>query len=204
MMAAAERVSPRQLTGYVDSRPGWRGVDQVRQALRLADERSRSPNETRMRLVWRLDAGLPAPEVNQPVWDLDGNLLGIADLFDPVAGVVGEYDGAEHRRAKRQSKDVAREERFRRRDLEYFKVTGPDMLSRPLVVDRMLGTRSRAKWLPESRRPWTLEPPPDWEPEWTLDDKLEYWAWQAALDEQYAHEGDPDINELINMGRRSP
>ena len=47
-----------------------------------------------MRLVWVLDAGLPAPLVNQHVGDERGRLLGKADIFDPVAGVFGEYDAA--------------------------------------------------------------------------------------------------------------
>src|SRR3954447_802486 len=68
----------------------------MRAALDLASEDSRSPNETRMRLVWVLDAGLPVPAVNQPVYDLDGRLLGVADLLDVAAGVVGEYDGEDH------------------------------------------------------------------------------------------------------------
>ena len=87
---------------------------------------------------------------------------------------MGEFDGAEHRRARRHSKDVAREDRFRRRELEFFKVTGPDMGSLPVVVDRMTSSRSRAKWLAESQRPWTIVPPPGWEPELTLDQLLAY------------------------------
>lgn len=174
MAAAAELVSISQMVAYVEAHPGWEGVQQVRDALVLADENSRSPSETRMRLVWQLDAGFPRPLVNQPVFDLDGNLLGIADLLDPVAGVVGEYDGADHRKALRHSKDVAREDRFRRRDLEYFKVTGPDMLSTPVVTDRMASSRSRAKWLAPADRPWTLVPPPGWEPWPTLDELFAY------------------------------
>jgi hypothetical protein len=172
MAAAASLASISQMLTYTESHPGWEGVQQVRDALPLADERSRSPSETRTRLVWQLDAGLPKPLVNQPVWDLTGRLLGYADLFDPVAGVVGEYDGADHRAAKRHSKDVAREERFRRRGLEYFKVTGPDTPA--VVVDRMLSTRSRARWLAPGDRAWTIEPPPGWEPELSLDGWFAY------------------------------
>ena len=73
-MAAAELVSIRQMRSYVEGRSGWRGVPQVRRALDLADENGMSPNETRMRLVWVLDAGLPNPLVNQPVFDLRGKL----------------------------------------------------------------------------------------------------------------------------------
>ena len=77
-----------------------------------------------MRLIWVLDAGLPPPRCSRPVFDRSGRLIGYPDLLDVDAGVVGEYDGADHRRALRHSRDVAREEDFRRAGLEYFKVTG--------------------------------------------------------------------------------
>ena len=67
IMAAAERVSVRRMADYLRSRPGWRGAPLAAEALRWASEDSRSPNETRMRLVWRLDAALPSPLVNRPV-----------------------------------------------------------------------------------------------------------------------------------------
>lgn len=56
-----------------------------------------------MRLIWVLDAILPPPSVNSPIYDLTGRLLGIADLLDLQAGVVGEFDGAEHRGARRHT-----------------------------------------------------------------------------------------------------
>ena len=172
MMAAARQVSIRQMRGYVLAHPGWTGVGQARSALVLASEHSRSPNETRMHMVWRLDASLPAPLLNQPVWDLSGTLLGVADLLDPVAGVVGEFDGADHRTARRQTRDVAREDLMRRAGLEYFKVTGLDLAHPDLVADRMLATRARA--VATARRwNWTIEPPPWWQPELSLDDELE-------------------------------
>jgi hypothetical protein len=174
MMAAAELVSISQMREYTAAHAAWRGVQQVRDALELADEGSRSPNETRMRLIWELDAGLPHPDINQPVWTLNGRLLGLADIFDPVAGVVGEYDGADHRIAKRHSSDVAREENFRRQGLEYFKVTGPDMHNVPRIVDRMHSTRSRARWSTPADRRWTITPPPEWEVAPSLDGLFAY------------------------------
>jgi hypothetical protein len=109
MAAAADITSISRMTAYVAEHPRWNGAPQARAALALADEDSRSPNETRTRLIWQLDAGFPRPLVNQPVWDRRGRLLGYADLLDVEAGVVGEYDGADHRLARRQSKDVDRE-----------------------------------------------------------------------------------------------
>lgn len=185
MMAAAELTSISRMRAYCATRRGWNGLPLVLEALELADEASMSPNETRMRLVWVLDAGLPRPLVNQPVWDLRGNLLGIADLFDPVSGVVGEYDGAAHRDAGRHRRDVVREDRFRRAGLEYFKVVGPDLRDDGAVVDRMLSTRARARFLTPARRDWTLDPPTDWDESpldgATLDERL---AFRELLTEQ--------------------
>ena len=144
MMAAAELSSIQQLVEYVDTMGGVNGVPQVREALELASEDSRSPNETRLRLIWQLDAGLPRPLVNQPVFHRGGRLLGIADLLDPVAGVVGEFDGADHRSAARHSADVDRENRFRDAGLEVFRVTGPDIPRRGVIVARILAARGRA------------------------------------------------------------
>jgi hypothetical protein len=170
MMAAAEQVSISQMHEYVDMRVGWNGVPKARAALELADERSKSPNETRVRLIWVLDAGLPRPLVNCPVWDLTGKLLGIADLLDVEAGLVVEFDGAEHRKARRHTSDVAREDRMRRAGLEYVKVTGLDVPRRDLVADRMLSSRARALALPRAQRRWTPVPPAGWRPEPTLDE----------------------------------
>lgn len=188
MLAAAELGSISQMLGYVEEHPGCRGVPQVRNALRLADEDSRSPNETRMRLVWLLDADLPPPLVNRPVFTLGGRLLGYADLFDEEAGVFGEYDGADHRGAARHARDVGREDRCRRAGLEYFKVTGVDIRDHALVADRMRATRSRAKFLRPAERSWTLTPPPGWfeqspEDAMTLDQRLAYRAAVHGLAE---------------------
>lgn len=184
MMAAAELTSIQRMRRYCTERARWNGLPRVCSALDLADEESQSPNETRMRLIWVLDAGLPRPLVNQPVFNLRGDLIGIADLFDPDAGVVGEYDGAAHRGARRHHRDVVREDRFRRAGLEYFKVVGLDLADVGVVVDRMLATRRRARWLPPARRAWTLTPPPGWYESplesASLDERLAYREWLQA------------------------
>ncbi len=181
MAFAAEVTSQRRTQRYVDAHPGWLGAPQARDALSLTSELSRSPNETRTRLVWVLDAGLPPPLVNQPVFDLRGTLLGIADLLDLAAGVVGEFDGADHRGAARHSADVGREDRFRRHGLEVFRVTGPDLRFTERVVRRMHGARDRARWEAPARRRWTIVPPPWWETGPALDEVLDQRDWLAQV-----------------------
>ena len=88
----------------------------------LAVDESLSPRETVDRgwcWVLRGRAARPAGRT-YPVYDSPARLIGVPDLFDPVAGLVGEYSGAVHRSAQRATrKDVAREEGFRSHGLEF-------------------------------------------------------------------------------------
>jgi hypothetical protein len=134
-----------------------------------------------MRLCWLFDAALPPPVCNRELFDLDGRLLGVPDLFDPVAGLVGEYDGADHKEGERHRADVAREERFRDHGLEYFEIVRGDLRDRRRAAERMLNARSRAKFLPPESCAWTLARPP-WRPApESLDDYLERQGLAARL-----------------------
>jgi hypothetical protein len=174
MMAAAKLVSLRRMRDYVyPHKQAWQGVQRVRDALALADENSWSPQESRLRLVWVLDAKRPRPLTNRPLFTLDGRLLGYPDLLDPDAGLVGEYDGEDHRRAARHSHDVDREAAFRDHGLEVFRVTGPDMHNPSRVIDRIVSAYGRARHLPPARRAWTLQHPSWWPLEPPLDQLLD-------------------------------
>ena len=129
-----------------------------------------------MRLVWMLDAGLPRPLCNRPVFDLRGRHLGTPDLLDVDAGVIGEYDGAVHLRTRRRARDLARESRFRACGLEYFTIVGSDLHDPSLVVERMRTTRSRALSLVLPRA-WTTEAPDGWEPELSYGEELRLREW---------------------------
>lgn len=172
MMAAAGVVSLEQMTTYHETHRAWRRASIVPVALGLASERSQSPAEVRMRLVWELDAGLPRPLVNQEIFDRRGRFVAMVDLLDPVAGVVGEYDGAAHRRTARRGRDIGREELLRRLGLEYFDAVAPDLRDRAALADRMRSTRARARFEAPAERAWTIEPPPGWPREPSLDERL--------------------------------
>jgi hypothetical protein len=163
MVAAARLISVRLFGQYVAHRGPWTGIQGARDAVRLAVDDCRSPQEFRMLMVWLLDAGLPRPLCNREVFDLDGRMIGIPDLLDVEAGLVGEYQGEDHKDGQRHREDVEREERFRDHGLEFFEVVGGDLSLRQLVVERMHNARRRAKFLPPESRAWTLEPPP-WRP----------------------------------------
>ena len=184
MAAAAGLISVSLMSEYVARRRGWEGVPLAREALGLAVDGSMSPQESRLRLVWVLDAGLPAPLCNAPVFDRQGSLLGRPDLLDTEAGLVVEYDGAHHRSQRRHRSDVARESRFREHGLEYVKVVGGDLAERDLVVARLLTARRRARFDPPDARPWTVTPPPWWEVSESLDRRLRRlgpspWPWAS-------------------------
>jgi hypothetical protein len=180
MAAAARLVSIEQIAEYRATRTRWRRSSLVVAALPLCSDRSRSPAESRLRLVYVIDAALPDPKVNCSVYDLEGRLICVADLFDEDAGMVVEYDGAEHRKAQRHARDVRREESCRRVGLEFAKVTGPDMRDHPLVVDRLHWTRSRSLFLPAPARLWTVQPPTIGRPEETNEAQVAHRAWLLA------------------------
>lgn len=159
MTVAAGLTSVERFAAYVDTRHAWTGVPVARRAAALAHDDSRSPQESRMRLVWILDAGLPTPLCNQPVFGADGTLLGYPDLLDPTVGLVGEYDGSDHLARDRRRVDIAREQRFRDHGLEYFTVVRGDLRDRAAVVRRMLAARARAAKANGGPRGWTLDRP---------------------------------------------
>lgn len=156
MTAAAQLTSIARMRRYVTWRAGARGVRLVSAALGLADEGARSPQESRLRMVWEIDAEWERPLTNRAVYDVSGSFLGTPDLLDPVRGVVGEYAGADHRDRARHVSDVRREDLFRRAGLEYVEVVGPDLHDRDLVVDRIHAAGERAGRFPQH---WRLGPP---------------------------------------------
>lgn len=166
VMCAAEVISLRMLHRYADGQPfRKRKVDA---ALVLASEHSRSPNETRLRLVAEVDAELPRLLVNCDVLDLGRDLLGVADILDLEAGLVIEFQGAEHRSALRQTADERKQDRMRRVGLEVVGVTGRDLDHTDRVVDRLLAARSRALFQAPAARRWIARPRRD-----DLDQRLE-------------------------------
>ncbi len=169
MAAAAKLLTCAGMNRYAATRPGARDVELVACALGLSVDDSWSPMETRLRLIWVLDAGWERPLRNPAVLDPGGRLIGHPDLMDWRHGVLGEYNGADHRGVDRSRRDIGREDRFRRVGLEPFTVVGGDLDDVPLVVDRMAAALDRAGALPQT---WSvagtpgrarLTPMPPWQ-----------------------------------------
>jgi hypothetical protein len=126
-------------------------VPQARLVAALADPRAESPTESRLRYVWVVEAGLPAPLVNPTIADPEGTVLGRADLLDEDAGLVGEYDGADHRQLQRHTADNVREEGFEDLNLTVARATAIDLWpQRRALVQRL--RRRRATALARDRR----------------------------------------------------
>ena len=88
--------------------PGRRGI----RAARAAADRVRtgvySPSETALRLLL-VDAGLPEPQLDFPVFTADGEFIGWFDGAYPELKVLVEYDGDQHRTSTAQyEKDMRR------------------------------------------------------------------------------------------------
>lgn len=101
-----------------------RGVVLARRVLPLLDARSRSRPESHLRFVL-VDAGLPRPAVNEPVYDEFGGWLGEPDLSYDDVGLAIEYNGARHADVDRMRKDITRELDFELRGGWRSVVFGP-------------------------------------------------------------------------------
>lgn len=155
IVLAAGLTTSSSLVSYgarVRHRPG---AAQLRRALELAVDRSRSPSETPLRLVWQLDGGFPAPRCNWPVADLSGRRIGRPDLLCEELAVIGEFDGSDHSRAATRSVDASKESDYRDAGFELFRVTGRDLARPDVILRRMRAAVARAAG---SRRPrqWML------------------------------------------------
>ncbi len=163
MLLACRVVTLASLRTYVEEHAGWKGVQQARSALTLAAQGVMSPPETRLRLVWVLEARLPMPLVNRPVFDLDGRLLGYPDALDPDSGTVLEYDSDDHRELDRHTDDNIREELFEDHGLAVVRVTKLDLRRpHPPLVERLKRARERGLQRDRRRDRWTLRSPPSW------------------------------------------
>lgn len=163
MAAYSDLVSVAEAGAYAGSLGGWRGIARCRRALALADENSWSPQEVLMRLVWELDGGRPRPLVNVAVFDGTGRHVATPDLLDPVAGVVGEYDGSLHLARSQRTRDVRREGELRALGLEYVTMLASDHTDGyRSFLQRLETAYARARHAAESARDWTVTPPQWW------------------------------------------
>ncbi|MBA2955049.1 hypothetical protein GON03_11970 [Nocardioides sp. MAH-18] len=152
---AARLTSVGRMRLYAATRRWYRDVRLVKEAIEMAHEDCRSPQEHRFALIWEHDAKWSRPLVNRPVYDVDGRFIATPDLLDPERGVVGEYAGAGHRDLDQHAADIAREADLRDVGLEYVEVVGRDLRDPWRVVRRMQHAAARAVHL---ERRWVVGP----------------------------------------------
>ena len=80
---------------------GARGVAKLKAVLPLVDGGAASPQETRLRLLF-IDAGLPRPTTQIPVYDECGRFVRFLDMGWEDFMVGAEYDGDQHRTSRPQ------------------------------------------------------------------------------------------------------
>jgi hypothetical protein len=137
-------ISPAQLDAAVRRRGGGRGRRLMIEALPHLRARSNSPMETRARLLF-LRAGLPEPELNVVINDLDsGQWLSDSDFVWRAQRVVAEFDGDHHRTDRRQwQNDVARCQNLQDDGWAFVQLTYASVMVHP----RNLSTVSRLRRL---------------------------------------------------------
>jgi hypothetical protein len=137
-----------------------KAVPAARLVAALADPRAESAPESRLRYVWVVEAGLPAPLVNPVLLGRDGTFLGRSDLLDEEAALVGEYDGEDHRLLDRHTADNVREEAFEATNLVVTRATAIDLWpQRRRLVHRLVERRAYGMARDRSRDGWVLQLP---------------------------------------------
>ncbi|WP_148615277.1 hypothetical protein [Nocardioides rubriscoriae] len=168
MAAFDDLVSVEEMTAHALDHPAYTGVPRCRDALPRAVENCWSPQEFRM-LTWWEDAGFPSPLANRPVFDLAGRHIGTPDLIDPVAGVIGQYDGGVHLVGDAPRADAVRDAAFEHHGLEQVTARAGDLGGR--FVSDLRSAYARAAARPQSDRTWTTELPGWWVPTFTVEQR---------------------------------
>jgi len=117
-----------ELSDWIDTCVGRKGVAAARRVLELADSGAESPMETRLRMLLVLN-GLPRPGVQVTLRDEKGGFLGRPDLYYPEHRLGIEYDGETHRVSLVQ--DNRRQNRLLMAGIRLLRFTAADVLRGP-------------------------------------------------------------------------
>ena len=120
----------------------------ARRAAGLVRERVDSPMETRLRLLLVL-AGLPEPEVNLTLRDVDGQPLRRFDLSYPGVRLIVEYDGRHHvERVETWEADLDRREEIDDEGWRILVVTARGVYTQPARTLERVARVLRARGMP--------------------------------------------------------
>jgi hypothetical protein len=181
MAAYDDLVSRAELAFLVERSYGWDGIGRGRTTVNFMEENAWSPAEVAMRLTWVVEANLPRPFANRPVFDLEGRHLGTPDLIDERSGVLGEYDSELHLDRVRRRHDVERDERYRAAGLEPVVMVTGELAAPGAFHSRLRAAYARAARTPAADRRWTLEQPSWWASTETVDRRRALSEHERAL-----------------------
>ena len=123
-----------ELEEAVRGRAGQRGARRARRALDLLDGRAESAPESLLRVIL-VEAGLPTPAVNVPVWA--GGKQYRLDLAYPDLKVALEYQGDYHRSRQQWRHDMTRRSRLEADGWTMIEVNGDDLRGPRELVSRV-------------------------------------------------------------------
>lgn len=126
------------LAGHVQMNPGTKGIRRLRRAVDLAEPKSESPMETRLRLVLTR-ARLPSPCVQVDLHSGSGRFLGRADLYYPDVRLVIEFDGQGHR--ERLTQDLRRQNELVNAGYHILRFTTADLMQKDAVAKQVRQAR---------------------------------------------------------------
>ena len=147
MALHAGLVGHSQLVNYVLAHPGEKGIKRLRRAVRLADARSESPMETRLRMEL-VKGRLPRPSVQAELRDASGQFIGRADLYYPDRKLVIEYDGENHK--DRLVADLRRQNALFNAGYHLLRFTVADLRTSGSVVAQVRRARAMLPTYPVS------------------------------------------------------
>lgn len=102
-----------------------RGIHRAQMLLALATGKAESPPESILRLIV-VEAGLPVPEAQYEIADIDGRKLYVLDIAWPEVRIALEYDGfAAHE--ERRELDAERDRRMSGRGWVTIRATAVDL-----------------------------------------------------------------------------
>ena len=162
VMARQTGLDPLAVVGYVREHPRLRRAPAARRAAHLADPGARSTGESRLRVLWLLEAGLPQPVCNAYVVDAVGEVVACTDLLDPRTGMCAEYDGPTHRTLEGHTSDNSREEALEDLGLVVVRATSVDLWrrNRPATARRLQRAHARAALANAGPASWGWRPSP--------------------------------------------
>lgn len=143
-LAARFRFAPAEVLTIADRHPGARRRRRLPEIVELADPRSSSPMESRLRLVL-VRAGLPKPAVQHPVTDRVGRTVATVDLAYQAERIAIEYEGGEHFERERVIRDVYRYTRLVDLGWRVYRYTAKQVYWRPEQIVAEIDRARRAR-----------------------------------------------------------